>query len=175
MFKTIVVPTDGSEHAKKAIEIAADLSEKYGAQLLVLHVLLRHTSAIDLRELCTGLNAPKSLIDKIEEPENALRDTAFVPYGGQTPVIVSDEVLAEVGEFILSDAKTTVESLGVTDVSVAAADGNVADCILATAEQDQADLIVMGSRGLGKFADLLMGSVSHKVSHLSKCSCVTVK
>ena len=36
-------------------------------------------------------------------------------------------------------------------------------------------LAIMGSRGLGKVADMLMGSVSHKVSHLSKCTCVTVK
>jgi nucleotide-binding universal stress UspA family protein len=33
----------------------------------------------------------------------------------------------------------------------------------------------MGSRGLGKMAGVLMGSISHKVSHLSKCTCVTVK
>ena len=175
MFKTIVVPTDGSEHAKKAVELAADLSEKYGTQLLVLHVLLRQTSASDLRELCTGLNASDSLITKIDELEDALQDTAFVDYGGLAPIILSDEVLTEVGDLILIDAKTTAETQGAADVSVVVADGDAADCILAIAEQDEADLIVMGSRGLGKFADLLMGSVSHKVSHLSKCSCVTVK
>jgi len=36
-------------------------------------------------------------------------------------------------------------------------------------------MIVMGSWGLGKFADVFMGGVSHKVSHLSSCTCVAVK
>ena len=39
MIKTIVVPTDGSSHAKKAIDLAADIAEKYGARLVILHVL----------------------------------------------------------------------------------------------------------------------------------------
>lgn len=175
MFKTIVVPTDGSEHAQKATEIAADLASKYDAQILILHVLLRHTPPQDLKTLCTHLNAPAALIAKIEEPEYAKFDTAFTAYGGPAPITVSEEALVEISELILNNAKATAEAKGVTDISVAAADGNVANCILATAEQDNADLIIMGSRGIGKFEDLLMGSVSHKVSHLSKCTCVTVK
>ena len=47
--------------------------------------------------------------------------------------------------------------------------------ILRHAEEDAANLIVMGSRGLGDLQGLLMGSVSHKVSQLSPCSCITVK
>jgi nucleotide-binding universal stress UspA family protein len=33
----------------------------------------------------------------------------------------------------------------------------------------------MGSRGVTDFNGLLMGSVSHKISHLAKCTCITVK
>ena len=43
MIKTILVPTDGSGHAKKAVDLAAEIAEKYGARLVILHVLLRHT------------------------------------------------------------------------------------------------------------------------------------
>ena len=42
-------------------------------------------------------------------------------------------------------------------------------------DHEGADMIVMGSRGLGRVADIFLGSVSQKVSHLSKCTCVTVK
>ena len=43
------------------------------------------------------------------------------------------------------------------------------------AKKEAADMIVLGSRGLGHIAGLVMGSVSHKVSHLSDCTCITVK
>ena len=39
MIKTILVPTDGSEHAAKAVAFAADLAGKYGAGMIVLHVV----------------------------------------------------------------------------------------------------------------------------------------
>ena len=41
MIKTILVPTDGSDHANKATTLAADIAEKYGARLVLLHVMSR--------------------------------------------------------------------------------------------------------------------------------------
>ena len=49
------------------------------------------------------------------------------------------------------------------------------DRILAAAEHENADMIVMGSRGMGDLKGLFVGSVSNKVSHLAPCTCVTVK
>jgi len=39
MIKTILVPTDGSDHANKAVGLATDLALKYGASLVLLHVI----------------------------------------------------------------------------------------------------------------------------------------
>ena len=39
MIKNILVPTDGSDHAKKAIEFACDLASKYKAMLYLVHVI----------------------------------------------------------------------------------------------------------------------------------------
>ena len=64
---------------------------------------------------------------------------------------------------------------GATDVTVQVVEGKAADNIIAAAAKENADLIVMGRRGLGDVAGLLMGSVSHKVTHLSDCACLTVK
>ena len=75
----------------------------------------------------------------------------------------------------MDNARQRAESTGVKDVTAHVVVGAPADKIIAAAEKENADMIVMGSRGLGNIAGLLVGSVSHKVSNLSKCTCVTVK
>jgi nucleotide-binding universal stress UspA family protein len=52
--------------------------------------------------------------------------------------------------------------------------GDPAACILEAARNSQARFIVMGRRGLGRLAGLLIGSVSQKVSQLADCTCITV-
>ena len=78
-------------------------------------------------------------------------------------------------EKILSEAKRVAQTKGVETVATAIAEGDPAQEILQHAEKEAANLVVMGSRGLSDLKGLLMGSVSHKVSQLCPCSCVTVK
>jgi nucleotide-binding universal stress UspA family protein len=40
-FKTILVAVDGSTHAIKTVEVAADVAQRYGAKLVILHVVAR--------------------------------------------------------------------------------------------------------------------------------------
>ena len=54
-------------------------------------------------------------------------------------------------------------------------EGPPADAILRVAETRQSDLIVMGSRGLGKFAGLLLGSQSQKVVNRASCPVLIVR
>ena len=54
-------------------------------------------------------------------------------------------------------------------------EGDPVERILEAQKREQADLIVLGSRGLGNMKGLLLGSVSHKVAHLAECACLTVK
>ena len=176
MIKTIVVATDGSDHAKKAIDLAVDMAEKYSARMVILHVLLRHTSDTHIESLCQQNAMPKTLEDKFAELRKAFIEMASAAMDpGPVSVPIPDDVLNEVGELILNNARTRAESKGVTEITTRILDGAPADMIVAAAENENADLIVMGSRGLGNLAGLLMGSVSHKVSHMSTCTCVTVK
>jgi len=176
MIKTLVVPTDGSSHSKKAIDLAADLAGKYDARMVILHVLMRHTSESDIQTLCKENAMPDSLAKKFEDLRDNYVEMAAASYEpGPIFIIIPDDLLKEAGTLILDNARQRAESKGIKDISSHIIDGTPADVIIAAAEKEDADMIVMGSRGLGNVAGVLMGSVSHKVSHLSKCTCVTVK
>jgi nucleotide-binding universal stress UspA family protein len=58
------------------------------------------------------------------------------------------------------------------EVTVRAVDGFPADELLRAAEG--AEMIVVGSRGIGGFARLVMGSVSTQVTHHAKCPVVVI-
>jgi nucleotide-binding universal stress UspA family protein len=60
------------------------------------------------------------------------------------------------------------------NVTTALRGGDPAAEIVASAKEYEADCIVIGSRGLGDFGGLLLGSVSHKVNHSAPCTCITV-
>ena len=53
--------------------------------------------------------------------------------------------------------------------------GDPADNILAEADRIEADMIIVGRRGLGAYAELLLGSVSRKVVHLAKVPVMVVQ
>ena len=176
MFETILVPTDGSEHAGKALQLATDIAEKYEARLILLHVLPNSPLPEDLRRMARsehivsealGGSAPLS-------PE--------VKFPASTILVTEAESVAEarqvrqfIAEGIIARAKRVADEKGVKDISAVIEDGDPTEQILRYAEKEAANLIVMGSRGLGDLKGLLMGSVSHKVSQMSPCSCITVK
>lgn len=176
MFETILVPTDGSEHAKKAVLLAADIAGKYEARLVLIHVMPKGPLPEEVRRMArvegiasrsTAGSAPLSPVGKF--PASTILGTEA------ESVEQTQKVHQFLAENILSDAKRVAQDKGVQEVSSAIADGDPAEQILHCAEREVANLIVMGSRGLSDLKGLLMGSVSHKVSQLSLCSCVTVK
>jgi nucleotide-binding universal stress UspA family protein len=76
---------------------------------------------------------------------------------------------------IISEAEARVRKNGLARVTTQVAEGNPAKEIAALAKSKGTDMVFLGSRGLGDFKGLLMGSVSHKVMHLAPCTCVAVK
>lgn len=175
MMKKILVPTDGSDHAIKAIDLAADLAEKYGAEIVVLHVLLDHTSIYDLKLVAEKYGLGQDVLDGLDELMDASLEAAKAGYGGPVSLPAPRETLQAIGEAICDNFVQRAASMKVTNVKKIVTSGSPADAILEAAEAEGADTIVMGSRGLGKIADMLMGSVSHKVSHHSTATCITVK
>ena len=53
--------------------------------------------------------------------------------------------------------------------------GNPACAILDYNKKEKSDLVIMGSRGLGKFKELILGSVSSKIVHHSTCAVLLIR
>ncbi len=176
MVQKVLIAVDGSEHAGKAVEFGADLAEKYGAEVVLVHVLLRDDLSENLRHLAEveyhtaeGGKAISEAIAMI--PEARFPAANITPKTAQSP----DTVLRAVAEYVLSDAERRAEAHGVSRISKQIEDGDPVKRILEVASDVNADLIVTGARGLSDLKALIVGSVSHKLANLAPVTCVTVR
>jgi nucleotide-binding universal stress UspA family protein len=145
MFRSIVVGTDGSETAGKAV-----------------------AAAIRLAKLC---DASLHLVSAYEPvPKGRLREEARqTPEDLQWMINPREDVDAT-----LSDAADQVKEAGV-DVETFAREGDPADAILDVAEERDADLIVVGNKGMTGAKRFLLGSVPNRVSHHAPCSVMIIR
>lgn len=137
MFKHVLVAIDGSVYSKAALPAAIEVTQKFGADLFVLHVA-EHDRG-------------RTVVYSVESPAEA---TAIV---ADAVKIARDAGLSAKGEL--------------RDVAV----GHVAKAIVETADANDIDLIVMGSRGLSAVQGLLLGSVTHKVMQLAYVSVLVAR
>lgn len=145
MFKKILVPVDGSKHSIMAAVRAVDIAEKYHGSVTLLHV-------INISQL-TGLGSM------------------------QDPPLISEAIvnnLKEAGQTIIDD---TVKQLPPSKVEISTATvwGTPERVIINEITARGYDLVVMGSRGLGTFSGLLLGSVSDRVLRQASCPVLIVK
>ena len=145
MFSRIVVGTDGSETAKRAVHEAAELAKQTGASLDVVSAF-EPVAGSRLRE--ERLQAPSDI------------EHAVNPHEDVNAILAEAE--RDVGE---SDVK----------VRTFARQGEAADAILDVAEEENADLIVVGNKGMTGAKRFLLGSVPNKVSHHAPCSVLIVR
>lgn len=75
---------------------------------------------------------------------------------------------------ILTAARARAAALGVEDPKLRAIWGDPAESIIAAVEREAVDAIVVGRRGRGQLAGLLLGSVSQKIASLAPCNVVIV-
>jgi nucleotide-binding universal stress UspA family protein len=176
-MKRILVALDGSEHSDKALDLASDLAAKHGAELVLLHVIPDRPLSDAERRMAET--------EYLEEVVTSADVQSMLAAGGD-PRLTAERLLSHsagvarrfheaMGERLLGDARRRAAEHGARNVQTLAADGNPARAILARAQDLAADMVVLGSRGLGDAQGLLLGSVSHKVAHLATCTCVTVK
>ncbi len=178
MFKHILVATDGSDHAYKAVTTAGEMAAKLGAELTILHARSHH-------EVPESLMHMAEVEDLIDEPRRApgeqdgiegraVHDLMAVAPRASDPL--RQAKLAEVlAGLILERAVTRAKQMGAGAVRALCSDETPANFVLEQAGILGVDLIVLGTRGLGSVQSLLLGSVSNKIVHNAPCSCLTVR
>jgi nucleotide-binding universal stress UspA family protein len=145
MFDSMVVGTDGSDTAKEAVRQATELAKRIGA---TIHLVSAYEPV----------------------PEGRLREERQqVPDDLQWMVNPREDVAST-----LEEAAGAIREDGV-EVETYAREGDPADAILDVAEEESADLIVVGNKGMTGAKRFLLGSVPNKVSHHAPCSVMIIR
>lgn len=172
MFGSILAPTDGSEHAARAMEVAIDLAVKYDSRLVILHVAIHHGTAQEIMHALRGSTVPPEIQREIDRLQNV---SAPIPVGGaRGKRTLSQKLEQYVGDFIVKRAEEYARAAGVREVTTQITDGSPNKRIIEAAEHEKVDLLVMGTRGLGGIHGYLQGSVSQSVRSHCRCACLTI-
>ena len=144
-MKRILVVTDGSEGATRAIGFAADLAGSLSCELLVLNVI-------------GGYDLPGGVMRKMLDDQSAW----------------FDDLLATNSARILQRAQDQVSELGLTGTILESRRGDPVSTMIDYAKEQQADAIVIGKRGEGQLKAMLLGSISQKLVSLAPMTVMVV-
>lgn len=141
MFRKILVAVDGSEPSNRALKYAADFSVKWEAELKILAVVPKVILPVFPNE---GVGAvPATLYSEMDK----YQDRARAAY-----------------QKVLDDAIRAVKEINPEIMVVGMLkEGRPSSTIVETADKEEVDLIVMGSRGLGGIMGWVLGSTSRRV------------
>ena len=134
----LLVATDGSEGATRAVRFAAGMAANYGAELLIINVV-------------GGYGLPGTILREFSEAQNAW----------------FDELLATNSRRILQDARNSALEVEAKIVALDSRRGEVVRVILDIARERDCDAIIVGKRGEGQVEAVLLGSVSQKLVSLA--------
>jgi nucleotide-binding universal stress UspA family protein len=152
-MRTILAAVDQSHHAHDVISRAAEMAVLLRNDLVIVSVIgsdpMRQSSLVEEQNRFASFH--RELIFK-HFPENSL---SVEPHDGTG------------GIYRYGTAGVRVQSRILT--------GNVVDKICACAEEVNADIVLVGSRGLGNIGSLVLGSVSERIVHKCPRSVLVVK
>ncbi|SMY07022.1 universal stress protein [Flavimaricola marinus] len=104
-----------------------------------------------------------------------LYDEAFAVGYATVTLPVSTETIQESGASMIARAEEIAKEEGKTFASTNILSGPPGDAILSCARDKDADLVILGRRGLGSLRGVLMGSVSQNLAAHADCAVMTVK
>jgi nucleotide-binding universal stress UspA family protein len=146
-LQRVVVGLDGSEHSRHALNFMASLPLTADTELVLVGVAEKTHLPRSAPRLVTA--QLRAFIAEVDEEEKTRKQQ------------------------ILADAEHTINLRG--RVQLRSVVGNPPDEIVAVAKTTGAQLIVLGSRGLGRLQRLVLGSVSEGVLLQSECTVIITK
>ena len=156
LFKKILVALDGSESSQRAAQAAVELAEKLRADLIVLHAISPPTSYYHSTIASpTGMSLPAPSQHEID---------AYYAYARKV-------ALGVVGE---TESKAKKQGVHVK-TEIPEAVSSVVETIINHAVKENPDLIIVGTRGLGGFKKMLLGSVSSGIVSHANCPVLVVR
>lgn len=156
-IKRILVAIDGSESADNAMRIAGLVSQKYSAEIDLIHV---------------GLERSNQATNEDREPDRAMQVNVSTSRDESKVVSIrdpSDEILT-LRLKILRDKKIKSDAISILSNEALAGEEIVKQCNIG-----EYDLVALGSRGLGRARSFFLGSVSKKVASEVKLSVLISK
>jgi nucleotide-binding universal stress UspA family protein len=139
-MERIVVATDGSAGAARAVDIAARLAARDGAALWLVNVIDDHEFSSEQ-------------LDEFRHAEHVSLATLLTSLSAQ----------------VLMKAEDSARAAGAKTVHLESRYGDAATVILELIAEKHADAVVLGRRGRGRLAAVLLGSVSQKIASLAPC------
>ena len=145
MVRKILLCTDGSEGSLKAAHYTADFARPLQAEVLLVSIFNPPIGA----SLWTQEILAMDLEDRLDTGETV------------------KERLTKAAAVILTEARISFR--------IYVATGDPVHEIIELAKNEQSDMIVVGSRGLGGFGSLLLGSVADSIAHHAPCPVLIVR
>jgi nucleotide-binding universal stress UspA family protein len=144
-MRCILAATDGSESANRAIDVAAQLAQRFDATLLIVNAV--NHDVLSTAEM------------------NKYRQVEGISLG---------EALASMSSDILMQAERQARKHGLTSVKTESREGDAAQVVTEIMRETGVDAVVVGRRGRGQVAGLLLGSISQKLVTLAPCMVIVV-
>ncbi len=140
----ILVATDGSEGANRAIDYAVQLAKSREAELIIVNI--------------AGGGLPDDILRSFTRSQHAW----------------FEEIVSSASAEALGKARERARAAGAGVIHLESRTGDAAQAIIDIARDKGADTIVVGKRGNGRIAGLLIGSVSQKLVSLAPLPVVVV-
>jgi nucleotide-binding universal stress UspA family protein len=140
MFKHVLIPTDGSTVARKAVKAGVALAKELGARVTAYYAM--------------------DVVQPYAFGDGYVLDTSTL--------LGMDRRAKELGEKYLTEVAKAARAAGVSCQTLMTKPETPAEGIIAAAKKRKCDVIFMASHGRGEFASLILGSVTQKVLARSK-------